>query len=354
MPVKNTKRRTNDGLEGVITGLTEEEKNILNSEISGGALLVDTVNEMNALLEEKDLKDGQLCYCKETTTLYVLDNNTWVEAGGGKAKIVTVKQSDLEKGNYQTDNTDILNELKKDLANTVLQVVNDSGEIVGEFKYGDEYYYNGHNRCSFLGWFRSTEGNSFVAGVGRQDYPLFVAKAVFVEYSEGKYTLEVYVDRGAGSNTIISYRVAGNIKLTGIGLSENLGGISLLSSNNQSQIRIQNAYIPTDSRFYTDKAVRPLCLFNSFDYSNRENAGVLLGFKHIDEDTSGQRTTSGYLFLGFRNLTDTIYPSGYSTDNGHKLVLSNKVPDCPTTTDGTYTLKAVVSGGAVTYQWVKD
>ena len=27
MPVKNTKRRTNDGLEGVITGLTEEEKN---------------------------------------------------------------------------------------------------------------------------------------------------------------------------------------------------------------------------------------------------------------------------------------------------------------------------------------
>ena len=83
MPVKNTKRRTNDGLEGVITGLTEEEKNILNSAISGGALLVDTVNEMNALLEEKDLKDGQLCYCKETTTLYVLENNTWVEVGGG-------------------------------------------------------------------------------------------------------------------------------------------------------------------------------------------------------------------------------------------------------------------------------
>ena len=90
MPVKNTKRRTNDGLEGVITGLTEEEKNILNSEISGGALLVDTVNEMNALLEEKDLKDGQLCYCKETTTLYVLENNVWVEAGGGSTTILRV------------------------------------------------------------------------------------------------------------------------------------------------------------------------------------------------------------------------------------------------------------------------
>lgn len=88
MPVKNVKRRTNDGLEGIITGLTEEEKNILNSAISGGALIADTLDEMNALLEEKDLKDGQLCYCKETTTLYVLENNVWAEAGGGSTTII--------------------------------------------------------------------------------------------------------------------------------------------------------------------------------------------------------------------------------------------------------------------------
>lgn len=278
------------------------------------------------------------------------------EVGGKKAKIVTVKQSDLEKGNYQTDNTDILNELKKDLANTVLQVVNDSGEIVGEFKYGDEYYYDGHNRCSFLGWFRSTEGNSYVAGVGKQNYPFFAAKALFVEYSEGIYTLEVYVDRGVvGSNTQIFYTTnSGNIRFSGIDLSENLGGLVLLSSSNQSQIRIQNAYIPANTNFHNDKPVRPLCLFNALDYSGDEDAGVLLGFKHNGDDTSGKRTNSGYLFLGFENLKDTIYPSGYATDNGHKLVLSNKVPDCPTTTDGTYTLKAVVAGGAVTYQWVKD
>ena len=69
-------------------------------------------------------------------------------SGGGKAKTVTVKQSDLEKGNYQTDNTDILNELKKDLGNTVLQIVNDSGEIVGEFKFKGKYYDNGHNKYS--------------------------------------------------------------------------------------------------------------------------------------------------------------------------------------------------------------
>ena len=275
--------------------------------------------------------------------------------GGGKAKIVTVKQSDLEKANYQTDNTATLNELKKDLGNTVLQIVNDSGEIVGEFKYKDNYYYDGYNRYSFIGWFLSTEGNGNVANYGKQDYPLFVAKAVFIEYSEGKYTLEIYVDGYTGGNTTRVYTItSGNIRYSGIDLKERLSGLELLSSTNQSQIRIQNSYIPANTHFYNDKAVRPLCLFNSFDSSNREYAGVLLGFKSYAGETVGQSTNSGYLFLGFQNLTDTIYPSGYSTDNGHKLVLSNKVPDCPTSEDGTYTLKAVVSGGAVTYQWVKD
>lgn len=292
-------------------------------------------------------------YKVENGTITSIDG---YEVGGGKAKVVTVKQSDLEKADPYTDNTDILNELKKDLGNTVLKIVNDSGETVGEFKFRDNYYYDGYNRYAFTGWFLSTEGKPRVAEIGKQDYPLYIAKALFIERSEGKWTLEVYVDRGAsGGSTRISYSGdSGNIRFSGISLSENLGGLELLSGTNQSQIRIQNSYVPANSHFYNDKAVRPLCLFNSFDYSNEEYAGVLLGFKYINDETVGQNTRSGYLFLGFENLTDTIYPSGYATDNGHKLVLSNKVPDCPTNVDGTYTLKAVVSGGAVTYQWVKD
>ena len=291
-------------------------------------------------------------YKVENGTITSIDG---YEVGGGKAKIVTVKQSDLEKGNYQTDNTNTLNELKQDLGNTVLQIVNDSGEIVGEFKYKDNYYYDGQNRYAFIGWFLSTEGNGYVANKGKENYPLFVAKAVFIEYSEGKYTLEIYVDGGAGTSTTISYSTnSGNIRFTGINLKSKIGGLELLSGNNQSSIRIQNAYVPANSHFYNNKSVRPLCLFNSFDYSKNDYAGVLLGFKYNDEETVGERTKSGYLFLGFENLTDTIYPSGYATDNGHKLVLSNKVPDCPTSEDGTYTLKCSVSGGVATYSWVKD
>lgn len=291
-------------------------------------------------------------YKVENGTITSIDG---YEVGGGKAKIVTVKQSDLEKGNHNTDNTDILNKLKEDLGNTVLQIVNDSGEIVGEFKYKDKYSDNGYNKYAFIGWFLSTEGNPYVASYGKQNYPIFVAKALFIEYSEGKYTLEIYVDTSSGSSFTRTYTTnSGNIRFSGITLNSKISGLELLSGSNQSTIRVQNAYVPANSYFYNDKDVRPLCLFNAFDYSDRNYAGVLLGFKYNDEESVGQRTKSGYLFLGFENLTDTIYPSGYATDNGHKLVLSNKVPDCPTSEDATYTLKAVVSGGAVTYQWVKD
>ena len=274
--------------------------------------------------------------------------------GGKKIKIVTVEQSVLENAGSSTDFTDTLNELKKDSENTILQIVNDSGETVGEFKLKDKYYYDGYNRYACIGWFLSTEGKPSVANVGRQKYPSFVAKAIFTEHSDGKHGLEIYVDGlQRGSITTVYSGDSGSIRFTSLSLGENLSGLELLQGTNQSQIRIQNSYIPANSPyFYTDKAVRPLCLFNCL--RSGENPGVLLGFQGYTEPTTGQSTRSGYLFLGVPNLTDTIYPSGYETDNGHKLVLSNKVPDCPTNVDGTYTLKAVVSGGAVTYQWVKD
>ena len=228
-------------------------------------------------------------YKVENGTITSIDG---YEVGGGKAKIVTVKQSDLEKGTQGND-TETLNELKKDLENTVLQIVNDSGEVVGEFKFKDNYYYDGQNRYAFIGWFLSTEGNSHVADIGKQKYPLYVAKAMFSEFPEGKYTLAIYVDGYSGGNLSRVYSGgSGNIRFTGLTIGENLSGLVLLSSTNQSQIRIQNAYIPANSYFYNDKIVRPLCLFNSFDYSNRDYAGVLLGFKHNDEDSTGQRTKS--------------------------------------------------------------
>lgn len=88
MPVKNIRLPGNSVYYGMLVGLTEEEKNLINSAVSGGALIADTFDDMTALLEDKDLKEGQLCYCKETTTLYVLEGGAWVEAGGGTTAVL--------------------------------------------------------------------------------------------------------------------------------------------------------------------------------------------------------------------------------------------------------------------------
>lgn len=45
--------------------------------------VVDTKEEMNALVTNGSVGDGQLCYCKEDKKLYVLKDNAWSEVGGG-------------------------------------------------------------------------------------------------------------------------------------------------------------------------------------------------------------------------------------------------------------------------------
>lgn len=53
MPVKNIKRRTNDGLEGVITGLTEEEKEVLQKSLN--------IDDMNKVIPtDVAIKDNKL------------------------------------------------------------------------------------------------------------------------------------------------------------------------------------------------------------------------------------------------------------------------------------------------------
>lgn len=45
--------------------------------------VVDTKEEMNALVTNGSVTDGQLCYCKADKKLYVLKEGAWTEVGGG-------------------------------------------------------------------------------------------------------------------------------------------------------------------------------------------------------------------------------------------------------------------------------
>ena len=50
--------------------------------------VVDTTEEMNALVTNGSVGDGQLCYCKENKKLYVLKDEVWSEVGGEGGKSV--------------------------------------------------------------------------------------------------------------------------------------------------------------------------------------------------------------------------------------------------------------------------
>ena len=45
--------------------------------------VADTMEEMNKLVTDGSVGDGQLCYCKADKKLYVLKDNVWNEVGGG-------------------------------------------------------------------------------------------------------------------------------------------------------------------------------------------------------------------------------------------------------------------------------
>lgn len=53
--------------------------------------VVDTKEEMNALVTNGSVTDGQLCYCKADKKLYVLKDNVWNEVGGGGGGIPMVE-----------------------------------------------------------------------------------------------------------------------------------------------------------------------------------------------------------------------------------------------------------------------
>lgn len=86
--------------------------------------VVDTLEEMNALVTNGSVGDGQLCYCKADKKLYVLKDNVWSEVGGGggggKNVPPTLDLMDWDNGEIRTSITEEeYNNLKNGLYNSV-------------------------------------------------------------------------------------------------------------------------------------------------------------------------------------------------------------------------------------------
>ena len=70
--------KTTYGLADLINGKIPSKQ--LPSEVN---LTADTLEDMNKLVTDGSVGDGQLCYCKADKKLYVLKDNVWSEVGGG-------------------------------------------------------------------------------------------------------------------------------------------------------------------------------------------------------------------------------------------------------------------------------
>lgn len=80
----------------------------------------------------------------------------------------------------------------------------------------------------------------------------------------------------------------------------------------------------------------------SFGFTASDESWVVIYPKYLQSGGAGGRH---FIEIPINSVTDK---------ESLKFVLDNKVPDCPTSEDGTYTLKCSVSGGVATYSWVKD
>ena len=63
--------------------LEQKTKAELDKKTENINLTADTLEDMNALVTQGRVNDGQLCYCKEDKKLYVLKDGVWSEVGGG-------------------------------------------------------------------------------------------------------------------------------------------------------------------------------------------------------------------------------------------------------------------------------
>lgn len=96
--------KTTYGLADLINGKIPSKQ--LPSEVN---LTANTLEEMNALVTQGSVNDGQLCYCKADKKLYVLKDNVWSEVGGGgggKSVPPTLNFINWENGEIRTSITE--------------------------------------------------------------------------------------------------------------------------------------------------------------------------------------------------------------------------------------------------------
>lgn len=319
MPVKNVKRKTNDGFEGVITGLNDKEKEIIANSIGGGSDEIIEANGTFMIVEE------------ETGTIIntlSFDNDTAQKIKEGKIKVICGYLQNFEADNDPDYFYCTLNRIQDAQTNYPTCYYRQEGNDLDKeiFTYAISISFSDEEPSCTAMLAKLKNGNltpSLPSDASSKNYTLEANNGTIAWTESGGATYT------AGKNISISeaneISVADKVSnLTSIDFVANFSGDTnlTLKDYNGLGVRTKNSWCPSIN-------------FTNDVYSYYS---VTLNWKNL---TWGN---NNYVYFDFKNKAGgDFYP----------FMSRVSVPDVPTA-DGTYVLKATVSSGTLTYSWVKE
>lgn len=271
--------------------------------------VADTKENMQKLVTDASVGDGQLCYCKEDKKLYVLKESVWNEVGGGggggKSVPPTLNLIDFENGGVRTTITEEeYNNLNNGLYNQVLYTTGSNIILaLGPSKL-----------FSMAGSYYFTQFKISMNADETFSYSSMVACAIIIDAknTSGEYPITVFEE--AAINPLAS----GGSSIDKLDIVFNFNGTTTLT---QEQVTLINSYV--------DKYV-----YVKFDEGiARDNAyiGYVLSlgdFGTVISIVSGVNISGNLIIQSFISIQGTTAMHkektiAFSTENSDKFLKTN-------------------------------
>ena len=231
--------------------------------------VVDTKENMQKLITDGSVGDGQLCYCKEDKKLYVLKESVWSEVGGGgdggKSIPPTLNLIDFETGEVRTTITEEeYNNLANGLYNQViydsdvnLLSANSPSKLIS---IDAEYYFtqfkisvNADETFSYS----SMAINSITIGEKNtsNEYPITVTEAFTINPSAG-----------GGGIPIVDCTLTDQTDITKGGTVDNVPEAPFLL---RIPLKLEDDTLPPYGKYFLDNILVPM----NYTYGKHEHSG---------------------------------------------------------------------------------
>lgn len=328
MPVKNVKRKTNDGFEGVITGLNDKEKEIIADSVGIEANPVDEATETLTKLKVGDTTYGINVSLNKDATFA----GDWGIAIGN-----TIELTEDEMARVRSGEVIVL------YGNIYISENEMTGYAAvrhgdGVFMYANSNISEGGGEAIVVSIEIPESGTTMNAFAMKSSFA--VPPSLPSDASTKNYTLEAnngtiaWTESGGGA----TYTAGKNISISEsneISVADEMSNLKSIELAN-SDSRYQNIYLSSQ--------------YNSFSMKKKDGLPRLFFSRNSTPYKSVELVWSEEPYDG----NSQIYFSLHNVSTGYYAFTSrSKIPDVPTG-DGTYVLKAVVSSGTLTYSWVKE